>query len=123
MSSKHPAVRPDNALLSVEEAIEKYSTASKSEPTAEHFFELGAAYYIARRWQDALSAFQKAVDLDPKQAVAYYYIGVLSAALGNREQANAALEKLLNTSSNRMLQDQGRARIPNISSPEQLGGS
>lgn len=123
MSSKQPSAKPNNALLTVEEAIEKYSNAVKSEPTSPNFLELGAAYYIARRWQDALNAFQKTVELDPKQSVAYYYIGILSAALGNREQANAALEKVLQNSSNPMLQDQARARIPNITSPEQLGGS
>jgi tetratricopeptide (TPR) repeat protein len=121
MSSKQPAPRPNNALLSVEEAIEKYANAVKTEPTASNYLELGAAYYIAKRWQDALGAFQKTVEIDPKQPFAYYYIGILSAALGNREQANAALEQVLLTSNNQMLQDQARARIPNISSPEQLG--
>lgn len=121
MSSKQPAPRPNNALLTTEEAIEKYATAVKTEPTAANYLELGAAYYIAQRWQDALNAFNKTVEVDPKQAFAYYYIGILNAALGNREQANAALEKVLQTSNNQMLQDQARARIPAIHSVEALG--
>src|SRR5437764_1441961 len=121
MSSKQPAPGPNNALLTTEEAIEKYATLVKTEPTAANYLELGAAYYIAKRWQDALNAFNKTVEVDPKQAFAYYYIGILNAALGNREQANAALEKVLQTSNNQMLQDQARARIPAINSVAALG--
>lgn len=121
MSSKQPAVRPNNALLTTEEAIEKYSAAVKTEPTAVNYLELGAAYYIAHRWEDALNAFQKVVEVDSKQAVAFYYIGVLNAALGNRDKANQALDQLLQVSSNQMLKEQGRARIPNIQSVADLG--
>lgn len=122
MSSKQPTVRPNNALLTTDEAIEKYANAVKSEPTAANYLELGAAYYIGKRWQDALNAFNKTVEMDPKQAFAYYYIGILNAALGNREQANAALEKVLQTSNNQMLLDQARARIPAIKNIAALGG-
>ena len=121
MSAKQPATRPNNALLTTEEAIEKYSYAVKTEPTGANYLELGAAYYVAHKWQDALNAFQKAVDADPKQATAYYYLGVLNAALGNRDKANQALEQLLQVSNNPMLKDQGRARIPKINNVADLG--
>src|ERR1700682_5344499 len=120
MSAKQPTIRPNNALLTTAEAIEKYSTAVKTEPTGTNYLELGAAYYIAHRWEDAVKAFQRAVEVDPKQAVAYYYLGILNAALGNRDKANQALEQLLQVSSNPMLKDQGRARIPNITSVADL---
>ena len=122
MSANQPAVpRPNNALLTTEEAIEKYSNAVKTEPTAANYLELGVAHYIARQWEDALKAFQKTVELDPNQSFAYYYIGILSAALGNREQADAALEKVLQTSRNQMLHDQAKARIPAINNIADLG--
>lgn len=121
MSAKQPVVKPNNALLTTEEAIEKYSTAVKTEPTAANYLELGAAYYIAKRWNDALQAFQKTVEADPKQAFAYYYLGILNAAMGNRDKADEALEKLLQVSNNQMLKDQARARIPKITSPADLG--
>lgn len=121
MSSKQPQVRPNNALLTTGEAIEKYSAAVQSEPTASNYLELGAAYYIAKRWDDSLKAFQKAVELDSKMAVAYFYIGVLNAALGNRDKANQAMDQVLQVSSNQMLKDQARARIPNIRSVADLG--
>lgn len=121
MSAKQPVVKPNNALLTTEEAIEKYSTAVKTEPTAANYLELGAAYYIAKRWNDALQAFQKTVEADPQQAFGYYYLGILNAALGNRAQADQALEKLLQVSNNQMLKDQAQARIPKVSSPVDLG--
>lgn len=121
MSAKQPVVKPNNALLTTEEAIEKYSTAVKTEPTAANYLELGAAYYIAKRWNDALQAFQKTVEADPQQAFGYYYLGILNAALGNRAQADQALEKVLQVSNNQMLKDQAQARIPKVSSPVDLG--
>jgi tetratricopeptide (TPR) repeat protein len=83
---------------------------------------LGAAYYIAKRWDEALAAFEKAVEVDPKQAFAYYYIGVLNAAKGDRERANQALEKILQVSNNQMLKDQAQSRIPKVNSFAQLSG-
>lgn len=121
MSAKQPVVKPNNALLTTEEAIDKYSAAVKTEPTAANYLELGAAYYIAKRWNDALQAFQKTVEVDPQQAFGYYYLGILNAALGNRAQADKALEKVLQISNNQMLKDQAEARIPAVSSPADLG--
>lgn len=121
MPSKQPETKPDNALLTTDEAIEKYASAVKTEATGANYLELGAAYYIAGRWDDALRALDKAVEIDPRQEFAYYYIGILNAALGNRERADAALNKLLQVSDNQMLKDQARARILNITSLADLG--
>ncbi len=123
MSAKQPAPRPNNALLTTEEAIEKYTNAVKTEPTASNYLELGAAYYIAKRWNDALAAFQKAVEVDGKQAFAYYYLGVINAALGNRDKANEALDKLLQVSNNPMLKAQAQTRIPQVKTVADLGGN
>lgn len=115
------AVTTSTSVLSAEEAITKYQAAVSSEPTAANYLELGAAYYIAKKWQDAIQAFEKAVALDSKQAFAYYYLGILYAALGQRDQANAALDQVLKVSNNQMLKQQAQARIPKISSPADLG--
>lgn len=123
MSSKQPTTRPNNALLTTEEAIEKYSNAVKTEPTAANYLELGAAYYIARRWDDALKAFQKTVELDSKQAFAYYYLGILNAAMGNRDKANDALNQVLQLSNNPMLKAQAQTRISQVQTLADLGGN
>src|SRR5581483_1280332 len=121
MSSKNSATPAPGGVLTPQEAIQKYEQAVAAQPTASDYLELGVAYYIAKRWDDALRAFQKAVEVDPRQGFAYYYIGILSAAMGNREQAMQALNRVIEVSNNQMLKDQARARIPNITSLAQLG--
>jgi Flp pilus assembly protein TadD len=72
--------------------------------------------------EDAVGAFQKAVELDPRQAFAHFYLGVLYAAMGRREQANTELQRVLEVSNNPMLRVQAQTRIPNIRSVADLGG-
>ncbi|MBI4670051.1 MAG: tetratricopeptide repeat protein [Chloroflexi bacterium] len=117
--------KTSNATLTVllpEQAIEKYKDQVKANATAANYLELGAAYYIAHRWEDALLALEQAIGLDPKQPFAHYYLGVLYAALGQRDKASAALAQVLQVSSNPMLKEQAKARIPNIKSIADLGG-
>ncbi|HZQ09923.1 MAG TPA: tetratricopeptide repeat protein [Anaerolineae bacterium] len=120
MSSK-PNTKASNALLSPDEAIAYYENAVKSEATAANYLELGAAYYVAHRWEDARNAFEKVIELDPREGYGYFYLGVLYAAFGQREQAQAALEKVLQVSNNQMLKDQAKTRIPNVHSVADLG--
>lgn len=108
-------------VLTPAQAISRYENAVEREPNAANYLQLGVAYYIAHQWNDALRAFEKTIELDPNQAYAYYYLGVLYAAKGERAKADAALQKLLQVSTNEMLKDQARARIPAIHSPAQLG--
>jgi tetratricopeptide (TPR) repeat protein len=120
MSSK-PNSKTASPVLSPEEAIQQYEDAVKAEPSAANYLELGAAYYIAKRWEDAVRAFERTVELDPKQAFAYYYLGVLYAALGQRDKASDALAHVLQVSNNPMLKEQAQARIPMITSVHDLG--
>jgi len=121
MAAKPEANKPPGGVLSPEEAIQKYEQAVATSPTPSDYLELGVAYYVAKRWDDALKAFQKTVELDPKQGFAYYYLGILFAAMGRRDEANQALNQLLQVSSNQMLKEQGKARIESVTSLEQLG--
>lgn len=121
MAEKTDATLAAGGVLSPEQAIQKYEQAVATSPTASDYLELGVAYYVSKRWDDALKAFQKTVELDPKQGFAFYYLGILYAAMGKREQADKALEQLLQVSSNQMLKDQGKARIERVTSLAQLG--
>jgi tetratricopeptide (TPR) repeat protein len=123
MSSKPNPSKAASTVLTPEQAIEKYSSQVQAQPTAANYLELGVAYYIAKRWDDAIQAFEKAVQLDGQQAFAHYYLGVLYAAKGERDKANAALAKLLQVSSNPMLKQQAQSRIPNIKSVADLGAA
>ncbi len=107
--------------LTPHEAVEQYERATRSDPNnPELFMDLGAAYYIAHRWDDAIGAFEKAVQLKPDLGHAHYYLGVLYSAKGNKERAIDELNKVLQMSSNPILIAQAKARIPAVTSPEQL---
>ncbi len=109
------------AELTPREAIEQYERAIKSDPNdADKFLELGAAYYIAHQWDQAINAFEKAVSLNPDLGHAHYYLGVLYAARGDKERALKELNTVLTTSKNPILVAQAKARIPAVSGPEQL---
>ncbi|MDL1897601.1 tetratricopeptide repeat protein [Anaerolineae bacterium CFX7] len=121
MPSKSKAASNTSPVLTPEQAIEKYSTEAASQATAANYLELGAAYYVAHRWQDAIQAFEKTITLDPNQAFAHFYLGILYASQGQREKADAALAKVLQVSANQMLKEQAQARIPHIQSVADLG--
>jgi TolB-like protein/Tfp pilus assembly protein PilF len=53
---------------------------------------LGWALYYGRRYQEAIGAFQDALDLRPKDAEAYAYRGLAYYALGDYERARASCE-------------------------------
>ncbi len=121
MSAKSKSASNTSPVLTPEQAIAKYTTETASQATAANYLELGAAYYVAHRWQDAIQAFEKTVALDPNQAFAHFYLGVLYASQGQREKADAALAQVLTVSANQMLKEQAQARIPRIQSPADLG--
>lgn len=123
MSSKPKTPAAPSGVLTPEQAIEKYNAEIKTQATAANYLELGVAYYVARRWQDAIAAFEKSAALDTKQAFAYYYLGVLYASQGQRDKADAALAQVLQVSNNQMLKEQAKARIPNVKSIQDLGGN
>lgn len=119
MSSNQNA--PTNTVLTPTEAIAQYESAVTTEPTAANYLELGVAYYIAKRFEEALNAFQKTVEIDPKQAYGHYYLGVLYAAFGQRDKATQEMESVLTVSTNQMLRDQAKTRIPGVRSLADLG--
>lgn len=122
MSSKPKASDNSSPVLSPEQAIAKYEAESQTQGSAANYLELGVAYYVAHRWEDAVRTFEKVIALDPKQSYAYYYLGVLYAAQGQRDKADAALAQLLQVSSNPMLKEQAKARIPKVRNFADLGG-
>ena len=122
MSAK-PNPKASTGVLTPAEAIAHYEDAVKAQATAANYVELGVAYYIAHRWDEAVAAFEKAVALDSKEAYAHYYLGLLYAAAGQREKANGALERVLQATDNNMLKDQAKARIPAVRSPADLGAA
>jgi tetratricopeptide (TPR) repeat protein len=116
---------PDNAPeISPHEAINFYERATKDDPNnADNFLELGAAYYVAHRWDEAIPALEKAVTLNPALGHAHYYLGVLYAAKGDKSRAEQELNTVLQVSDNPILKAQAKARIPTVQSSTQLAAS
>ncbi len=115
---------PDKANtveLSPTEAIQQYEReVSNGQADADKYMELGAAYYIAHRWDDAIGAFEKAVSMNPELGHAHYYLGVLYAAKGDKSRAEQELNAVLRVSKNPILVAQAKARIPSVTNPSQL---
>ncbi len=123
MSSKPKASDNASPVLSPEQAIAKYKAESQTQASAANYLELGVAYYLAHRWEDAVRTLEQVIGLDPKESYAYYYLGVLYAAQGQRDKADAALNQLLQVSSSQMLKEQAKARIPSVRNFADLGGN
>ena len=115
---------PDKANsveLTPTQAIEQYEREVKSgQVDADKYMELGAAYYIAHRWDEAIGAFEKAAQMNPELGHAHYYLGVLYASKGDKARAEQELNAVMRVSKNPILIAQAKARIPAVSSPNQL---
>lgn len=57
--------------------------------------ELAEKFYGRGRYHYALDRYQRAVELDPRNAVAHYGKGLVQARLGHYEAARASFEKAL----------------------------
>ncbi len=98
--------------LTPSQAIEQYQRAAERNPNdADNYMELGAAYYVAHRWDDAITAFEKAVQLKPDLAHAHYYLGVLYAAKGDQARAEKELAAVMQSTKNPILIAQAKARL------------
>ena len=117
-------VQGNASELTPQEAITFYERAIKDDPNnADNFAELGAAYYIAHQWDQAIGAFEKAVQLKPNHGHAHYYLGVLYAAKGDRARAEREMETVLQVSDNPILKAQAKSRIPAVNDPSQLAAN
>jgi len=54
---------------------------------ASDWFEIGYQYAIAKRWKEAIDAFNKAIELNPQSVEAYVNRGASYEELGNTKQA------------------------------------
>lgn len=123
MSAKANTPPPNKSpILTPEQAVAFYENLVKENPSdAGPFLELGVAHYLAHQWDEAISAFESAVQLDPKLGHAHYYLGILYAAKGDHARAEQELLTVLQVSHNPILRAQAEARIPAIKSMADLG--
>jgi tetratricopeptide (TPR) repeat protein len=74
-------------------AIEWYGRSIAIHPTAEAHTFLGWTYSFQRRWQDAIAACRRAIDVDPAFGNPYNDIGVYLIELGRPDEAIPWLER------------------------------
>lgn len=65
----------------------------KIEPTGRHEFLLGQFYMASNQLDNALTAYQKAVEIDPNLSAAYAQLSAIYVRIGQTEKALAELEK------------------------------
>jgi tetratricopeptide (TPR) repeat protein len=74
----------------MDQAIGNYEHAARLGGDAYAYAQLGFAYYAARRYDDALDAYKKALDRDPRSAANNRNIGDVYTRLGRGREARAA---------------------------------
>lgn len=68
------------------ETAQQQTTCTDQAP-AEDFLLAGQVYLSAKRYQEAMAAFGRAIACEPREATAYRYRGLVYAHLGNTAQA------------------------------------
>jgi adenylate cyclase len=79
------------------EAIEEITVAMRLAPSYPTWFLgcLGEAYVVAGRYEEAIVAFNKFLELEPHRIDMYPWLVVINSAMGNGKQARFEAEKLL----------------------------
>jgi len=92
-----PAVADEmDDLGKPEKAIEKFSKAVEKAPEdSESWYNLGLAYYKAKKNEDAAKSMAKSVELNPQNANAHAWLGVMYIALDRGADAVKELEAAL----------------------------
>jgi tetratricopeptide (TPR) repeat protein len=88
--------RSQFALKKYEAAIASLERAQALEPTADTAANLGTAYLAANRYSDAERLLNQAVALNPRDAVAWYNLGLTLQALSRSAEARRAFQQALN---------------------------
>ncbi len=84
-----------SAVGNIQSAVEAAKGATEKAPSYQTFLNLGLVYYQAGDFEKSVAATQKAIDLDPNQAVAYNNIAAAYGAMEKWDVEIAACEKAL----------------------------
>lgn len=112
-----PKVSPElREQLKIEAAaLEKQAAASPAD--AELQVKLGFTYARLDQADDAQRAFETAVRLDPKRAVAWYMLGLIYEKKGLRDKALAAWKACLENAQEARMRDTASRHIHHLSQP------
>ncbi len=79
-----------------EESVAMFRKAVATQPSAGSYSNLGAGLFFLKRCDEALTFFQKAVELDPDQYLQFGNLAGAYKCLGQQQQASANYEKAVN---------------------------
>jgi tetratricopeptide (TPR) repeat protein len=83
------------ALLTFVFALATPAFAQTPPSTANDYFKLGNERYAAQDWSGAITAYTKAIELDPRHKIAYYNRAVVRKEQGEVEEALADYNKAI----------------------------
>jgi cytochrome c-type biogenesis protein CcmH/NrfG len=99
------AESPENAARLEKEAAALEAEARANPENAELSVKLGFIYSRLRKIDDAQRAFENAVRLDPKKAIAYYMLGLIYEKKGFKDRAVGAWMDCLEHSGDPRMRD------------------
>jgi len=70
-------------------------TAINDPSTAAEYHKRGTAYYARKQYEYAVADLRKAVELDETMVDAHYSLGMVFKAIGRKEEAAAAFQKVV----------------------------
>lgn len=70
-------------------------TAISNPSTAVEFHKRGTAYYARKHYESAVADFKRAIELDENMVDAHYSLGMVLKAIGRKEEAAAAFQKVV----------------------------
>jgi Flp pilus assembly protein TadD len=82
-----PSPANDAVLLELQQAE------NNSPSDSEIFYLRGKVSVTAKRYDDAIAAFRRSIELQPNDSRAYYQLARLYQQLGNRKQARELFER------------------------------
>lgn len=69
----------------LEAALSAWKVVSQMQETEEHFLHYGRIAHKLQRWQDAEEAYSRAIEMEPRSALALQLMGSLWAARTDRD--------------------------------------
>ena len=71
------------------------NTKEKAVVSAADHMELGQFYFLNHKYEEAVCEFQKVLEMDPKNAEAYYNIGLIKESANKTDEAKEMYAKAL----------------------------
>lgn len=110
-----PNDSPEMTAQLIKEAASLEQQIKTSPKDTELYVKLGFTYARLRKADDAQRAFETAVSLDPRKAIAHYMLGLIYEKKGMREKAVAAWKACLENTQDPRLRETAIRHLHHLS--------